>query len=133
MREISITMTAKVPDSAAMLLRLAVLLIPVLVIGCSRVGATADAAVDPASAKRAARVQRAQELAAQPPKVTRHRMESGELQVIEVPTVGAGGFADSQRCFLWRDSEYRTATMQCPADSGAPALEGPAPEARYRP
>lgn len=36
-----------------------------------------------------------------------------QLQVIEVPVADGSGFVDVQRCFVWRDQEFKTATMSC--------------------
>lgn len=43
-----------------------------------------------------------------------YRYAEGELRVLEVPVKDAtGGFVDLQRCFLWRDTEFRSATVSC--------------------
>lgn len=106
-----------------------ILLCAIVLAACSRSDAAGDVA-----AKREARARRAQALADQPPKVTRYRMEGGELVVIDIATVAPGGFADSQKCFLWRDSEHHSVSLQCPADTAAaiPPL-GPEPDPPYRP
>lgn len=52
----------------------------------------------------------------QAPKRSVYRFESGELVVLDVPTT-IGGYADSQKCFLWRDQEFKAASLQCPNDS----------------
>lgn len=104
-----------------MFLRLGAALLAVSLAACGPVEATSDTP----ALKRAARVQQAQEMAAQPPKVTHHTLEHGELLVIETNVVAPGGFSDSQRCFLWRDKELGTASLSCPADSAgdAPPIE----------
>lgn len=53
----------------------------------------------------------------QPPKRTIYRFDEGQLVVLDIATVGPGGYADSQKCFLWRDAEFRTASLQCPNDA----------------
>lgn len=70
----------------------------------------------PERSVRVNRKQAAQSLADQPPKRSVYRFESGELTVLDIATT-VGGYADSQRCFLWRDAEFRTASLQCPNDS----------------
>lgn len=82
-----------------------------LLVGCSGEVHQDDAR----ATKRAAQQQAARALADQPPKVKVYRLDAGELTVIDTATVSEGGFPDSQKCFLWRDSEYRTASLQCPA------------------
>jgi hypothetical protein len=67
----------------------------------------------------AVRRAKAEQLASMPPIRHTYRLEAGELIVIDVPIVAPGGFADSQKCFLWRDIEFQTASLQCPSESGA--------------
>lgn len=58
-----------------------------------------------------------------------YRLTNGELQVIEVPTADSGGRLDIQRCFVWRDQEYKQASLSCepPHDFGELAPEYPDP------
>lgn len=43
-----------------------------------------------------------------------YRYGDGELRVLEVPVKDTtGGFVDMQRCFLWRDEAFKTATLSC--------------------
>lgn len=78
-----------------------------LLAGCSQGEAThAD--------KMNARRQAAHALADQPPKQTVYHLEAGQLIVLDIATVMEGGVADSQKCFIWRDAEYKTASIQCP-------------------
>lgn len=50
------------------------------------------------------------------PSTRAHRIgASGELFVLEVPSATARGLIlETQQCFVWRDTEFRTATMSCP-------------------
>jgi hypothetical protein len=70
---------------------------------------------------RASRKQAAQAAADQQPARHVYRFDSGELHVLDVNTV-TGGFADSQKCFLWRDSEFKTASLQCPSSGEMPVV-----------
>ncbi len=49
-------------------------------------------------------------------------LQAGENQllVIDVPSAGMDGFyVETQRCYVWRDAEFRAATMSCPGgDTG---------------
>lgn len=42
-----------------------------------------------------------------------YSLQGNQLQVIEVPVADASGFVEMQRCFIFRDQEFRTATMSC--------------------
>lgn len=42
-----------------------------------------------------------------------HNVDGGELKVLDVPVSG-GITARNQQCFVWRDAEYRTASISCP-------------------
>jgi hypothetical protein len=44
-----------------------------------------------------------------------YRLDGNELKVIDVPIKDSQGFLDSMRCFIWRDVEFKTATMSCGA------------------
>lgn len=42
-----------------------------------------------------------------------YRFDGSELKVIEVPVKDGSGFVDMQRCFVWRDAEFKSATLSC--------------------
>lgn len=46
-----------------------------------------------------------------------YQVRSGELIVIDVPIGGNARYSESQKCFVFRDTEFRTASMQCPNES----------------
>lgn len=95
------------------------LLVCVLLMGCS---AEADK-------PRVARIDRkaAAELAvAKTPVPRTYRMDGNELKVIEVPVKDSSGFLDMHRCFVWRDQEFRTATLSC-GQEPMPLLSQPGP------
>lgn len=47
------------------------------------------------------------------PDVRTYHLDGSELKSIEVPVKDSSGFVDSQRCFVWRDQEFKTATISC--------------------
>lgn len=48
-----------------------------------------------------------------------HQVDGGEVRVLEIPHAGTMGLiAEKRTCFVWRDREFRTATMACPSDLG---------------
>lgn len=42
-----------------------------------------------------------------------YSLQGNQLQVVEVPVADGSGFVDTQRCFIWRDQEFKQATMSC--------------------
>jgi hypothetical protein len=52
------------------------------------------------------------ELGKTPPART-YRYADGELRVLEVPVKDITGDIERQRCFVWRDAEFRTAAVSC--------------------
>lgn len=64
--------------------------------------------------KRATRVAKAEERLSVTPVPRTYTIQGNQLVVLEVPTRTSSGFVESQRCFVWRDQEFKTATMSCP-------------------
>jgi cardiolipin synthase len=58
--------------------------------------------------------QQAESRAPQAPRQLVYPMPSGQLIVMEVPVADPDGDW-IQHCFIWRDTEFKTASMQCPA------------------
>jgi hypothetical protein len=52
---------------------------------------------------------------AQPPTQREHEMAHGSLVVVEVPVTDGYGGLDRQQCFVWRDAQFKTANITCPA------------------
>jgi hypothetical protein len=98
-------------------MRFGPLLVLVALAGCGQSEAPSPKATREA---REARVKKAQEAAAQPPRVQRHAVAGGELLVLEVPVALPYGLVDMQHCFIWRDAEFRSASMTCPNADAAP-------------
>ena len=59
------------------------------------------------------------------PATSRHPLEGGELHVINVPVSARGRHTEHQTCFIWRDQEFKTASLQCPNDRQSYSLEPP--------
>jgi hypothetical protein len=60
------------------------------------------------------RLKKAEFTLGQTPQPRSYRFDGNELKVIDVPVADGSGFLENQRCFVWRDSEFRTATLSCP-------------------
>lgn len=58
-----------------------------------------------------------------------YRYTDGELRVLDIPSADRLNFLEYNRCFVWRDAEFKTASFTCaPASDMAPALEHPNPK-----
>lgn len=56
-----------------------------------------------------------------PPRVVTHSIPNGTLLVVDVVAGGSGRVIHRQRCFVWRDAEFKNSSMQCPgSSSGSP-------------
>ena len=48
-----------------------------------------------------------------PPVPRTYTIQGNQLQVIEVPVADSSGFVDQQRCFIYRDAEFKTSSISC--------------------
>lgn len=46
-------------------------------------------------------------------KATTRIVDGNELIVIEVPSEGIAGIPESASCFVWRDKEFKSASIAC--------------------
>ena len=82
----------------------------------------------PVTAKKAERIANAEAILRANPQPRSYDIKGNQLLVIDVPTSQGMGYVDSQKCFVWRDAEYKTTTMQCPNDSPGDLSGGPTTE-----
>jgi outer membrane biogenesis lipoprotein LolB len=60
-----------------------------------------------------------------PPDTHTYQVQGNQLLVVDVPVDGTAKRVESQKCFVWRDQEFKTASIQCPADTpGDLAIQG---------
>ena len=91
-----------------------------LLAGCS------DDAPVKSGKTRAVRIAEAEAAVSKSPVPRTYQVGEHQLLVIEVPARDSRGFVENQRCFIWRDAEYKSASIQCPADAIDPLpLVGP--------
>ena len=83
--------------------------------------------------KRAARIAKAEAAMAITPFPKVYRFDSGELRVMAVPVKDSLGYVEAQRCFIWRDAEYRTSSISCPAEQQDTAILAPSSSSTYSP
>jgi hypothetical protein len=76
-------------------------------LGCSG-GAKPDQ-----QASHAKRVQRAEAKLSKPPEPKTLKVGTNEVVVVAVPTGRVGSFVQLRQCIVWRDLEFKTATMSC--------------------
>lgn len=87
------------------------LLVCLLLAACSN-----DRPSDEARAeRRAKREAAAAAYVAQPPVAKEHELAKGALVVLDVPVTDGYGSTERQKCFVWRDSQFKTANITCPS------------------
>ena len=79
----------------------------VVLAGCS------DTAAEKPRKTRQERAAEAEVRLSQTPESRTYQIAGNELRVIDVPVKGLIGQVETQRCFVWRDQEFRTATLSC--------------------
>lgn len=82
--------------------------VPLVLAGCGR-----SEPGHPPKLSKKQRAEAAETALSKNPEVRTYRLDGNELKSIEVPVKDASGFVDSQRCFVWRDQEFKTATISC--------------------
>jgi hypothetical protein len=101
-------------------------LIPALILLLALAACSDRPDVKSTVARREDRIKRAEVTLARPPDTRTINVGNNQLLVVEIPVADNFGFVDTQRCFVWRDAEYKSASFQCPSDSNAGApLTGP--------
>ena len=85
-----------------------ILLSALVLIGCR-----GDAPADKPRMSKKERAEAAELALSRTPDVRTYRIDGNELKVFEVPVKDSSNFVDVQRCFVWRDAEYRTSTISC--------------------
>ena len=90
---------------------LPIVLILLLLTGCS------DSVPDKEVVKvwKAKNKERVESKLSKGPDTRTHTLPAGQLLVMEVPVSDYPGGLDSQRCFVWRDTEFKTAAVSCPS------------------
>lgn len=83
-----------------------------LLAGCFAADTTATA--DARRARAEQRQARAEVALGKTPVPRTHGIQGNQLLVIDTPVSDGSGFVENQRCFVWRDQEFKTATMSCP-------------------
>lgn len=95
-----------------------------LLIAAAIVGGCNSEAAKPRTSRQE-RIDAAEIQVAKTPAPRTYRYQDGELRVLQVPVADEYGIVVQQPCFLWRDAEFRTASLQCVGESSLPALAGP--------
>ena len=69
------------------------------------------------------RKEKAEAIARKTPVPRTYQIDGHQLMVVDVPSAD-GGFVDVQKCFVWRDAEFKTASMQCPGEQSNVVIPG---------
>jgi hypothetical protein len=108
-----------------------VILLAALLVGCSQAAPERDAVPRLTAADRKANSEHAKSL---PPDTHTYQVQGNQLLVVDVPVDGTAKRIESQKCFVWRDREFRTASIQCPADApGDLSIQGGPEEEKNQP
>jgi hypothetical protein len=110
-------------------MRLLVLL-PFLLVACSQEQDVAKSLDQKAADRRAERIAKAKDWVAKAPGQRDLAVAGGIITVVEIPVADNKGFTDVQRCFVWRDTQSGTSSMQCVQDENTTPmlLSGPEPD-----
>ncbi len=53
------------------------------------------------------------------------QMSGGQMGVVDIPVTSIKGMTERQTCFVWRDTEYKSTSMQCPNDRASYSPDPP--------
>ena len=84
------------------------LLIALLLVGCS------DKPKPDRAARKQERIEAAKVIVKRTPQPKTYRIDGHQLIMVELPESDDQGYIEAHKCFIWRDAEYKTATMSCP-------------------
>lgn len=87
------------------------LIAAVLLAGCTN--NTPINTVAASKARKEVRLAQAEAVLSKTPVPRTYSLQGNQLQVVEVPVTDGFGFVEMQRCFIWRDQEFKQATMSC--------------------
>ena len=68
-----------------------------------------------ANALKRERIEAAKAIAEKPPQPRTYMIQGNQLVVVEVASADRG-FVDMQKCYIWRDQEYKTSSISCPSE-----------------
>jgi hypothetical protein len=98
------------------MIRSAILALSVVLVGCDKEPTKQELEMERAAAKAASKAKIAQRLA-QPLEPRVIEAGPGQLLVLDIPEASIfGSSIDIKRCYVWRDSEFKTAAMSCPSE-----------------
>lgn len=88
-------------------MRILLIILAALAAGCD------DGQAETRRQRLADRQQAAEAQLSKTPEPRTYRFDGNELKVIEAPVKDFTGHVDMQRCFVWRDHEFKTAAISC--------------------
>ena len=93
------------------MLRFWLLAAPLFLVGCPSTPPADLAAASKANKER--RMLKAEAQLAKPPVPRTYTIQGNQIQVVELPVADTSGFVDQQRCFIYRDAEFKTSSISC--------------------
>ena len=66
------------------------------------------------SPKKKAPMMTSETLSNAPARSVSREVNGNQLVVLDIPVVSLGALTDIQHCFVWRDREFKTASISCP-------------------
>lgn len=93
-------------------------------------GVEAQPGAQPSALDRSVAIQAARERVDLPIVPRTLAVGANQVQVVDIPSMVSPRMplVATRRCYVWRDLEFKTASITCPEDSDAgPALAGPPP------
>lgn len=94
---------------------------------CAAVVACSEAKPQGSRSTRQERIAGAERAVSATPEPRTYRIDGHQLLVLDFPVKDSAGFLDRQRCFVWRDAEYRTASLSCTPGEPAALPDKPGP------
>ena len=70
--------------------------------------------------KKQERIEQSKGILAKTPQPRTYNFDGNQLVVVGIPSADDHGFIDVQRCYVWRDAEYKTSTLSCPSAQEVP-------------
>ena len=87
----------------------------IIVAVCLHLVACGDNPKPDRAAKKQERIEQAKGILAKTPQPRTYNFDGNQLVVVGIPLADDHGFIDVQRCYVWRDAEYKTSTLSCPS------------------
>jgi hypothetical protein len=79
-----------------------------------------DAPADNKQAKKQAMKEQAKLVVSKTPQPRTYNFDGHQLVVVDIPSADEAGYVEVQKCYVWRDVEFKTSSISCPAEQSSP-------------